>query len=96
MESAEHGLPTATEVPRFDDGMANIQELIRIMAEALVNEIVDARAEDACADGNRRNGIASARSPPASASSICASPSSDAKAASQRTFSCAARAWTAR
>lgn len=56
MESAEHGLPTATEIPRFDDGMVNIQELIRIMAEALVNEAMGAQAEDACADGNRRNG----------------------------------------
>ncbi len=36
--------------------MVNIQELIRIMAESLVNEIMDAQAEDACADGNRRNG----------------------------------------
>ena len=43
-------------MPRFDDGMADIQELIRIMAEALVNEIMDAQAEDACAEGNQRNG----------------------------------------
>ena len=43
-------------MPRFDDGMVNIQELIRIMAESLVNEIMDAQAEDACADGNQRNG----------------------------------------
>ena len=56
MESVGHGLPTATEIPRFDDGMVNIQELIRIMAEALVNEIMDAQAEDACAEGNQRNG----------------------------------------
>ena len=35
------------EIPRFDDGMVNIQELIRIMAESLVNEIMDAQAEDA-------------------------------------------------
>ena len=32
------------------------RSLIRIMAEALVNEIMDAQAEDACADGNQRNG----------------------------------------
>lgn len=56
MESAEHGLPTATEIPRFDDGTVNIQELIRIIAEALVNEIMDAQAEDACADGSQCNG----------------------------------------
>ena len=44
------------EMPRFDDGMVNIQELIRMMAESLVNEIMDAQAEEACADGNQRNG----------------------------------------
>ncbi len=54
--SVGHGLPAATEIPRFDDGMANIQELIRIMAEALANEITGAQAEGACADGNQRNG----------------------------------------
>ena len=47
------GLP---EMPRFDDGMVNLGELIRTMAESLVNEIMDAQAEEACADGNRRNG----------------------------------------
>ena len=44
------------EIPRFDDGMVNIREIIRVMAESLVNEIMDAQAEDACADGNQRNG----------------------------------------
>lgn len=48
--------PLVHEMPRFDDGMVNIQELIRIMAESIVNEIMDAQAEDACADGNQRNG----------------------------------------
>lgn len=56
MDSVEHGLPTSTEIPRFDDGMVNIQELIRIMAESIVNEIMDSQAEDAYADGNQRNG----------------------------------------
>lgn len=49
MNSLDH------EMPRFDDGMVNIRELVRVMAEPLVNEIVDAQAEDACADGNQRN-----------------------------------------
>ena len=48
--------PDLSEMPRLDDGMVNIRELIRTMAEALVNEIMDAQAEDACADGNQRNG----------------------------------------
>ena len=48
--------PKVAEMPRFDDGMINIPELIRIMTESVVNEIMDAQAEDACADGNQRNG----------------------------------------
>ena len=56
MNSLEQQQALCQDLPRFDDGMVNIQELIRIMAESLVNEIMDAQAEDACADGNRRNG----------------------------------------
>ena len=43
-------------MPRFDDGMVNMAELIRVMAESLVNEIMDAQADEACEGGNRRNG----------------------------------------
>lgn len=43
-------------MPRFDDGMVNMAELIRVMAESLVNEAMDARADEACEGGNRRNG----------------------------------------
>lgn len=46
--------PDLSEMPRFDDGMVNIRELIRTMAEALVNEIMDAQAEDACARRSSR------------------------------------------
>ena len=42
----QNGQP-APEMPRFDDGMVNIGELIRTMAESLVNEIMDAQAEEA-------------------------------------------------
>lgn len=56
MDGLEHGAAAAAQIPRFDDGMVNIQELLRVMAEALVNEIMDAQAEDACADGNQCNG----------------------------------------
>ena len=44
------------EIPRFDDVMVNVQELIRAMAESIVNEVMDAQADDACAEGNQRNG----------------------------------------
>lgn len=56
MDGLERGTPKVYEIPRFDDRMVNIQKLIRIMVESLINEIIDAQAEDACADGNKRNG----------------------------------------
>ena len=56
MESLEQMGADVPEIPRFDDGMVNLQELIRLMAEALVNEIMDAQADEACAEGNQRNG----------------------------------------
>ncbi len=43
-------------MPRFDNGMVNMAEPIRVMAESLVNEIMDAQAGEACGSGNRRNG----------------------------------------
>ena len=43
------------EMSRFEDGMVDMRELIRTMTESLVNEIMHAQTEDACADGNRRN-----------------------------------------
>lgn len=46
----------AALMPRFDDGMVNMAELIRVMAESLVNEIMDAQVDEACEAGNRRNG----------------------------------------
>ena len=43
-------------MPRFVDGMVNMAELIRAMAESLVNEIMDAQADGAREGGNRRDG----------------------------------------
>ena len=56
MESLEQMGAVVPEIPRFDDGMVNLQELIRLMAESLVNEILDAQTDEACAEGNQRNG----------------------------------------
>ena len=53
LEQKSYDMP---EIPRFDDGMVNIAELVRVLAESLVNEVMDAQAEEACADGNQRNG----------------------------------------
>ena len=59
MNSLNHLNNIVPDIPRFDDGMMNLQELIRIMAEALVNEVMDAQADEACAEGNQRNGYRS-------------------------------------
>ena len=42
MSSLDQMLPKVAEMPRFDDGMINIQELIRIMTESVVIAIMDA------------------------------------------------------
>lgn len=52
MDSLEQHAATNHDMSRFDDGVADIQEPVRIMAESLINEIMDAQAEDACADDN--------------------------------------------
>ena len=44
------------QMPRFDDDMVNMAELIRVMAESPVDEAMDAQADEACEAGNRRNG----------------------------------------
>lgn len=45
------------QMPRFDDGMASMRELIRAMAEALVNETMSAQADEVRdSSGNTRNG----------------------------------------
>jgi transposase-like protein len=56
MDTIHEMASNMNEMPRFDDGMVNISELIRIMAQALVNEVMDAQADEACANGNQRNG----------------------------------------
>ena len=56
MDSLKQQTTIGHDMPRFGDGMVNIQELIRIMAESIANEVMDAQAGDACADGNQRNG----------------------------------------
>ena len=43
-------------MPRFDDGMVNIAELIRVMAGSIANEIMDAQADEVCESGKQLNG----------------------------------------
>lgn len=47
----------ALAIPRFGDGFVNMRELLRQLAESVVNEIVSAEADQPCgATGNSRNG----------------------------------------
>ena len=44
-------------MPRFEDGFINLQEVLRQLAESIVNEIMSAEADQLCeATGNSRNG----------------------------------------
>ena len=85
------------QMPRFDDGMVNMAELIRVMAEPLVNEIMGAQADEACEAGNRRNGYRERRRSTSFGTSNLRIPKLHAGGAtSQRTRSSATRAWNAR
>ena len=47
----------ACVMPRFEDGSTNLQELIRSLTEAVVNQIMDAEADQVYTEGsNSRNG----------------------------------------
>lgn len=49
--------PNMLEIPRFDDGMVDMRELFRSVAEGLINEIMSAQADIMCeTQGNSRNG----------------------------------------
>lgn len=44
-------------IPRSTDGMVDIQSLLRLLAEQVVNTIMDEEADQLCGDGaNNRNG----------------------------------------
>ena len=44
-------------MPRFDDGANDMQELLRRLAEQVVNAVMDAEADQLCGGGaNSRNG----------------------------------------
>lgn len=50
-------LEAALAIPRFEDGFVNMQELLRQLAESVVNEIASAEAGQLCeATGKSRNG----------------------------------------
>ena len=57
MDSLAESMPEQAMMPRFEDGSINLRELIRCLAEDVVNSIMDAEADQLCAGGaNSRNG----------------------------------------
>lgn len=57
MESLPETMAQRAPMPRFEDGSINLRELLRLLAEDVVNAIMDAEADQLCADGaNSRNG----------------------------------------
>lgn len=60
--------PDMLAMPRFDDGAIDMQELLRRLAEQVVNAVMDAEADQLCGGGGTaETDTARGRSPPASA-----------------------------
>ena len=55
MEILSDPTPDMLAMPRFDDGAIDMQELLRRLAEQVVNAVMDAEADQLCG-GNSRNG----------------------------------------
>ena len=57
MESLAESVRQQPAMPGFEDGSANLRELMRRIVEDVVNAIMDAEADRLCAGGaNSRNG----------------------------------------
>lgn len=83
-------------MPRFNDGMANMAELIRVMTESLVNEIMDTRGDEARESCNRRNGYRERKLVTSIGTIDLRVPKLRAAATSPRVSSSGSRVWTAR
>ncbi len=58
MEILSDPTPDMLAMPRFDDGAIDMQELLRRLAEQVVNAVMDAEADQLCGGGaNSRNGV---------------------------------------
>lgn len=57
MEILADAMPDKAAIPRSTDGMVDIQSLLRLLAEQVVNAIMDEEADQLCGEGaNSRNG----------------------------------------
>ena len=69
MGSLAEGMREQPAMPRFEDGSVNLRELMRRIAEGVVNAIMDAEADQLCAEApTAATATASATWSPASAS----------------------------
>lgn len=67
MEILSDPTPDMLAMPRFDDGAIDMQELLRRLAEQVVNAVMDAGADQLCGAGRTAETATSrGRSPPAS------------------------------
>lgn len=53
MEILSDPTPDMLAMPRFDDGAIDMQELLRRLAEQVVNAVMDAEADQLCGGGIR-------------------------------------------
>lgn len=51
MEILSDPTPDTLAMPRFDDGAIDMQELLRRLAEQVVNAVMDAEADQLCGGG---------------------------------------------
>ena len=51
MEILADAMPDKAAIPRSTDGMVDIQSLLRLLAEQVVNAIMDEEADQLCGDG---------------------------------------------
>ena len=56
MNTLYDNLTQASNLPHFSDGMINLTEVLRLLAEGIANEIMSSQANELCTQGNQRNG----------------------------------------
>lgn len=56
-EPGQVTIPSTPALPRFDNGMLNLQELVRLFAEVLASQTIDAKVDQLCGgEANSKKG----------------------------------------
>ena len=61
MEILSDPTPDTLAMPRFDDGAIDMQELLRRLAEQVVNAVMDAEADQLCGGGANSSALEGSR-----------------------------------